>query len=238
MISWFNFQSKDFYKRTVFYWPNQEWYTSGRPKQYTASDLYVGATLTLMDFVFVLLTGDEFTLTYMETHPFEFPKANIDSILAKIQTAVRPVYKDFVAKYIRTVTTVEPKNSVDGHNKKTRTFICYDTIRTALFELLRGNIVEHEIVTFIRYFSADRSKPNQKICNREVIRSVVQFELYRDIWNDVPRAKEYLYHLDPSIVDGFVSKKRLATIVGACKLPLKKVLMENMFKVYVDHSYY
>lgn len=160
----------------------------------------------------------------MENHPFEFPKANIESIAKKIQSAIEPVYKDFVAKYIRNVTTVESKG-------QTRTFICYDTIRQALTELLGGEIVEHEIVTFIRYFSVDKTKPNQKICNREVIRSVVQFELYRAIWDDVQRVKEYIYHLDPSIVNGYVSEKRLETIIGACKLPIKKVLMENMFTV-------
>lgn len=185
----------------------------------------------LKDFNFHLIAADEFTLTYMENHPFEFPKANIESILNKIQLAIRPVYKDFVAKYIRDATTIESMDTTDSQNKNVRTFICYDTIRKALTELLGANIIEHEIVTFIRYFSADKTKPNRKICNREVIRSVVQFELYRDIWDDVQRVKEYIYHLDPSIVNGFVSRKRLETIIGACKLPMKKILMENMFNV-------
>lgn len=229
------YQGGDFHKRGKYYLPNQEWFTSGRPKQYAPSDLFIGATIVLQDFQFKLVAADEFSLSYMENHPFEFPKANIDTIMTKIQTALRPVYKDFVSKYIRHVTVTASKNPIDtqNENQNLRTYICYDTIRAALFDLLGNDITEHEIVTFIRYFSVDATKPCERKCNREVIRSVVQYELYRDLWDDVQRVKEYIYHLDPSIMDnyGFVSPKLLETIIGASKLPIKKVLMHSMFNV-------
>lgn len=80
--------------------PHTKWFTSERPKRYTPQHFYIGATLVLRGFTFALVTADEFCLQHMETNPFQFPLSNVDTILGKIREALRPCYKEFVAKYL------------------------------------------------------------------------------------------------------------------------------------------
>lgn len=80
--------------------PHTQWFTSERPKRYTAQHFYIGAKIDLRGFVFGLVTADEFCLQHMEANPFQFPLSNVDTILGKIREALRPCYKEFVAKYL------------------------------------------------------------------------------------------------------------------------------------------
>lgn len=81
--------------------PRTKWFTSERPKRYSAQHFYIGATIDLRGFLFMLVTADEFCLQHMEANPFQFPRSNVDTILGKIREALRPCYKDFVAKYLQ-----------------------------------------------------------------------------------------------------------------------------------------
>lgn len=220
------FQNGDFYKRSKFYLPNQEWLSSDRPKQYLSQHFYIGVTVTLKDFVFKLTNADEFTLNYMETHPFEYPVANINSILSKIKKAIEPVYKEFVARYLGNLLSAGQKSS-----SAQRTYICFDTMRGALIDLLGPNITEHEIITFLRHFSASKSQ-NTKTCDRNFVQALVHAELNRHLWDDVTRLKEHIYHIDPINYEGFLPKQKVRSIISACRLPIKDVLVDEMFSVY------
>lgn len=94
------------------------------------------------------------------------------------------------------------------------------------------DITEHEIVTVARYFSAE--SPPSTICNRDIIRSAVHWELSRNLWDDIERLEEHLYHLIPDHC-GFISKNMLDKAIRACRLPLKPSLIENMFSVLVNN---
>lgn len=60
-----------FLKRRRIFLPNQDKYTSERPEYYKPHNLYIGATINLKDHIFTLVSADEYTLIYMESHPFE-----------------------------------------------------------------------------------------------------------------------------------------------------------------------
>lgn len=83
-------------------------------------------------------------------------------------------------------------------------------------------------MTVARYFSAETPPP--AICNRDIIRSTVHWELSRNLWDDIERLEEHLYHLIPDIF-GFMSENMLYKAIRACRLPLKPSLIENMFSV-------
>lgn len=85
--------------------PRTKWFTSERPKRYQVQQFYIGATIELRGFVFALVTADEFCLQHMMANPFQFPLSNVDTILGKIREALRPCYKEFVAKYLACVCT-------------------------------------------------------------------------------------------------------------------------------------
>lgn len=154
--------------------------------------------------------------------------SNINLIMNKIKMAIEPIYKDFIGKYIGDVTIAF---STSTENKCQKTFICFKTMRTALIELLDHNITEHEIITFMRHFAAKSSENSLNQCDRNVIQSLVHLELNRNLWDDLTRLKEYIYHLDPINFNGYLPEKQLHSIVLACRLPIKSILIENMFSV-------
>lgn len=67
---------------------------------YQAHHFYIGAEIELCSFKFALVTADEFALKYMEAHPDVFRLSNVEVILEKVRTALRPKYKEFVARYV------------------------------------------------------------------------------------------------------------------------------------------
>lgn len=216
------FKNGDFYSRRKFYLPNQEWFSSDRPQQYLSSHFFIGATVCLKDFFFNLTSADEFTFRHMELLPFEYPMANIELIMQKIRTAVEPQYKEFVGKYL---SKSAPSATGD-------VYICFSTMRYALVDLLGSGITDHEIVTFLRYFAVESATngPTGR-CSRNTIRSLVQLELIKNLWDDMARLKEHLYHLHPNQMDGFLPKNELQTIVKACRLPLPNDLILKMLAV-------
>lgn len=212
------FKNGDFYKRQRFFLPNQEWFSSDRPQLYRPQHFYIGATVCLKDFYFNLTSADEFTFRHMESLPFEYPMSNIELIVQKIRTAIEPQYKAFVAKYLYNSAT-------SASNGK---YICFSTMRNALVDLLGSNITDHEIVTFLRHFAVESASDP---CNRNVIRSLVHLEMNRNLWDDMARLKEHLYHLHPNELHGFLPENELYTITKACRLPLPNDLIRKMFSV-------
>lgn len=154
---------------------------------------------------------------------FQYPKSNVETIMHKVREAVRPCYKEFVSKYLDRLCN----STAAGHNVS---IVSFETFREAILNLLCDSITEHEIVTLVRHFSAERKLDNQ--CDRETIRSVVHWELNRKLWDDMARLKEHLYHLDP-VTTGFMSPRELASALMACRLPLSVALVQKMFAVYV-----
>lgn len=199
-------------------------YTIHRPFQYTSQCLYIGASVNFQGFEFLLTDADEFTLNFMETHASEYQMANISSIMSKIKEAIQPVYKEFMCNYIgcsamqnrRTMPAIE---------------ICCDTTAYALRELLGTNITEHEIVTFIRYFSVEKSEKKDPGFSRSIVQSMVQMEIANWLWNDIEGVKERIYDIDPNNHNGFMPLPKLRTIIKSCRLPLKGILIDDMLSV-------
>lgn len=216
-------KQRDFLKRSKYYLPNQNLYTSQRPEQYTPQMFYIGATINLKGFKYHLTDADEFTLNYMESHPTEYPMANISSIMSKIKEAIKPVYKDFIGKFLDIASLTEQTNGL---------IICYDTTALALRELLGNRITEHEIVTFLRYFSAGRAESSAaQTLNRSTVQALVQMELTNHLWNDMQALKEFIYDFDPKNHNGFMPPAKIRTIIKGCRIPIKDVLLDDMFAV-------
>lgn len=123
------FASKQFFARGPVYLPNQATYTSKEPEIYKPQHMFVGASVNINSFRFVLIDADEYALRYMERHCHEvrsfffefsinkkmlcnyysqFPKANIKLIMDKVRERLRPIYKDFVAGNIPEETPAIP----------------------------------------------------------------------------------------------------------------------------------
>uniref|UniRef100_A0A336MSJ8 EF-hand domain-containing family member C2 n=1 Tax=Culicoides sonorensis TaxID=179676 RepID=A0A336MSJ8_CULSO len=215
------FLGGEFFKRSKMYLPGQEWLSASRPKTYKAEDLFIGTKVNLRDHIFALISADRFSLNFMEQNPHQFIFANITLIMEKIRENMRPIYKDFIAKYLNRVHTEE----IAGKNVS---LICYEDFKEMILDLLGSNIVEHEIVTLCRHFSAETEV--QVPFDKEVIRSAVHAELARSLWNDRSRIREHIYHIAPHH-NGFLPQKTMISVIRACKLPFDIALIEKLISV-------
>ncbi|KAI8825058.1 uncharacterized protein EV422DRAFT_617490 [Fimicolochytrium jonesii] len=66
-----------FMERTRVLLPGSSLTDPGGPRYYDATDLHVGATVTVFAHQFVLLDADEYVYNYMESNPTAFPSSNI-----------------------------------------------------------------------------------------------------------------------------------------------------------------
>lgn len=192
-----------------------------RPQPLTSQHFYIGAKVLLKGYLFELTGSDEFTLKFMEDHAFDYPLANVSLILSKIRTAVAPIYKEFFTKYLGSDISTFSQNA----------FVCVSTTRSALIELLDGNITEHEIVTFIRHFSIKNTNDVARSSTRNAIRSLVQMDLARSLWDDLADMKVLIYHLFKEEEGGSLTETQLRTVMSACKLPISPDLIGPMINV-------
>lgn len=97
-----------------------------------------------------------------------------------------------------------------------------------IIDLLGTNIVEHEIITLCRYFSAETEVALP--WDKEVIRSAIHADLSRNLWDDRARAKQHIYHVAP-VHNGFLPQKVMVSVIRACKIPLDIALIEKFMAV-------
>ncbi|XP_034477117.1 EF-hand domain-containing family member C2 [Drosophila innubila] len=211
------FVGGEFLKRARVPLPGQEKFSSARPEYFRASDFYIGSTVNLKDHIFHIISADEFTLLYMEQHPNEFPVADIRSIMQKIRDAVRPQYKQFVLRC---------KPDVDlGDN----TTVSYDKLKSTLLSYLsKESLLNHEIVTVCRFFSAEQMPPPS--CDRNHVRAAAQLELKRALWNNAEELTEHLSHINPTCKP-YISEAQVRSTLRGCRLPFSLELVEDILQV-------
>lgn len=205
--------------------PNQNFFASDPPKMWTSQMFYIGATVNLNGFLFHLTDADEFTLNYMESHESQYRMADISSIMSKVKGAVEPKYKEFIAKFLGEMSLPESNSSSKP------ILICYDTTALALREVLGRKITEHEILTFLRYFDAERGLNDTQTCDRSTVQSLVQMALANDLWEEFQAIKDLIYDMDPKNHNGYMKPSKLRTIIKGCRLPIKDIVIDDMFSV-------
>uniref|UniRef100_A0A9I3CJN5 DM10 domain-containing protein n=1 Tax=Anopheles culicifacies TaxID=139723 RepID=A0A9I3CJN5_9DIPT len=215
------FLGGEFIKRRKLFLPAQDPYSAERPACYGPQHFYLGANVRLQDHQFHITNADIYALRFMEQHCEEFPLSNLGKIVRKLRDAMQPQYKQYVARHMAKVT----QTKIDGRTVST---IPYEGLREILIELLGDRIVDQEIVTLCRLFSAESEQPDP--CDRELVRSAVHAELNRALWSDLDRTKEHIYHLEPINAE-WLAPQRIRTIVKACKIPLDSVLVDKMLLV-------
>jgi len=105
--------------------------------------------------------------------------------MQKIREAVRPDYKQFVLR-------CKPDGDLGDF-----TTVSFDTLRSTLLSYLSKDcLLNHEIVTVCRFFSAEQAMPPS--CDRNRVRAAAQLELKRALWNGVEQLNDHLGHINPT----------------------------------------
>ncbi|KAF5287565.1 hypothetical protein FQA39_LY15894 [Lamprigera yunnana] len=205
------FNTSKFFKKSEVKLPDQPLFSSKPPDCYRSQHMFVGATLNINNFEFVLVDADDYALRYMELNSHQFPKSNIQLIMDKVRNVLRPIYKDFVAENVPTDMAI----------------ISYEKLREKLCRIMGNDFTEQEMITISRAYSANCVKDRFK---REVIRAITLTELKRYLWDDHKRTKEYFLKFDPERV-GILTRKEVYTLLKACKLPLDIILINRILNV-------
>ncbi|KAK9869902.1 hypothetical protein WA026_003622 [Henosepilachna vigintioctopunctata] len=201
----------NFFSRAPIVIPGQPIFTSNPPLKYTPQHMFVGATIVINSYVFVLTDADDYCLRYMEINSQEYPKANLKLIMDKVRDKLRPFYKDFVAEMMPNESSV----------------LSYEVLRNKLCAVMGEDFTEHEMITISRAFSADCTKVR---FDRERIRAITLTELKRFLWDDLERLREYFLARDPER-KGKLSRQECYTVLRACRLPLDKSHVEKILDV-------
>ncbi|EDW74855.1 uncharacterized protein Dwil_GK15906 [Drosophila willistoni] len=217
------FLGGEFLKKARVPLPGQEKYSSKRPEYHKAYDFFIGSTLSMKDHIFHIVSADEFTLIYMEQHPNEFPVANIRSIMQKIRDAVRPDYKQFVL-------SCKPEGDLGEYST-----IGYEALKSALLSYLsKESLLNHEIVTVCRYFSAEQSPPPS--CDRNRVRAAAHLELKRALSNNAQEMIALNFsHINPTCKP-YLSKAQIRSTLRGCRLPFSLELVEDILQVLQRNS--
>ena len=88
--------------------------------------------------------------------------------------------------------------------------------------------MEQEIVTLCRYFAVTSKESPSTY--RDLVRSIIQEFIQRELWDDMDRMKEFLYHLSPEKQD-YLTEKQLLTTIRGCRIPLDITIVEQLFSV-------
>lgn len=142
-------------------------------------------------------------------------------ILTKVRDKLRPIYKDFIACYMTKVKTFQKNGALCE-------FICNEDFKNLIRDLLGDAVVEHEVVTLCRNFAVE-SKDSPR-SQREAVRSIVQGEILRELWDDVERTKEFIHHFSPDNVN-YLSEQKMLTLIRGCRIPIDIAIVHQMFAV-------
>ncbi|CAG9766108.1 unnamed protein product [Ceutorhynchus assimilis] len=205
------FTTSTFSKRASVQLAGQKIFASKPPLCYTPLHMFIGATLSINGFTFVLTDADEYALRYMEINCGQFPKANLKKIMQNVREKLRPIYKDFVAENI-------PKENA---------VMSYSQLRNKLCKIMGEEFTEHEMITIARAFSASCYNPTY---DRAKIRAIALTELKRFLWDDLDRLREYFIHTDDSKT-GKLTKKECYTVLKGARLPFDNELVEKILDV-------
>lgn len=126
--------------------PGQPIFRTQLPLYYAPVDIYLGAQLVFNNFIFEIYGADEHTLTYMETHPAEFPYADVPIILKRL----KPLVSGHEQAIRQLASEADPSDSGSVDFEK---FGCL--IKDILKEIDGESvcIVMHEVVTLARHYA-------------------------------------------------------------------------------------
>ncbi|KAM8721070.1 hypothetical protein ACLKA7_007016 [Drosophila subpalustris] len=216
------FLGGEFMKRTRVLMPGQEKFSCKQPQYYRPCNFFIGATMSIKDFIFHLVSADEFTLMYMEHHPEQFTYTNIELILEKIRKVLEPRMADFVSTCVPDCTDLEKKM------EKRAVFVSFESLKGALIALMGNAISDHEIITICRHFSGEQAPPNA--CQRDKVLAAAHLEIKRSLWNGRDELMEHFHHINPTNKP-FMTETQVRSTLRGFRMPFTLELIDNILSV-------
>ncbi|XP_071993870.1 EF-hand domain-containing family member C2 [Engystomops pustulosus] len=196
--------------------PGQELFKTEMSEYFKAKDLFVGARVNFNGHKFVLIDADEYVFRYMEKNAYEFPMADIASIMSKLRNIVesspREIKQHFVAN--------DPRNS----NEMT-----YEAFRNVMVEICDRKLTEHEIMTVGRHYSAQEKLE----VDLGLLTAVAQEHLKKKPFENFSKLYDAFVYNDRER-KGLLPLQETRTICKAFKIPLPDDLLNLILEKHKE----
>uniref|UniRef100_A0A8C6RAF5 EF-hand domain-containing family member C2 n=1 Tax=Nannospalax galili TaxID=1026970 RepID=A0A8C6RAF5_NANGA len=127
-----------FLKRSRVKKPGQEVFKSELSEYIKAEELYIGTTVNINGYLFLVLNADEYTLKYMESNTDKFPYSNFDLAIQKLKQ-----------EQSRSTEIKQMFSAADCYHTKV---MPYNTFRDILMSITLGKLIEQEFITIARHY--------------------------------------------------------------------------------------
>lgn len=191
---------------------------------YTASDLYIGTTVTFNKTGFKLIDADEYAVDYMENNVDQFPMADISVIFPKLKECLDG---DLMSQATMKFAAAD--------RRKTGA-VSFEAFKEVISHVCGDRFSLHEIMTLARHCS---HKPDNSSVDRSKTIARVQEVLRKANWEDFSLMENRCIYMDKGKTEGatgFVSRKELENICKSFKLPMDADLLQQLLNTAVKDA--
>ncbi|KAL2768831.1 EF-hand domain-containing family member C2 [Daubentonia madagascariensis] len=204
-----------FLKRSRVKRPGQEVFKSELSEYVKAEELYVGATINVNGYLFLLLNADEYTLNYMEKNSHKFPLSNLELALQKVKeekSKSREIKQVFTAADCR-------------HTK----MVDYNTFRDILMSLTVGKLTDQEVITIARHYRV----PEDPCPGLDVLIAQAHEQLKKNAFENFDRLLSNCVYQDRE-KKNVLPRKDIRRLCRSSRLPLHDDLLESLLSRFED----
>ncbi|XP_012498259.1 PREDICTED: EF-hand domain-containing family member C2 [Propithecus coquereli] len=204
-----------FLKRSRVKKPGQEIFKSELSEYIKAEDLYVGATVNINGYLFLLLNADEYTLNYMEKNSDKFPFSNFELALQKV--------KDEESK------SIEIKQVFTAADCKHTMMVDYNAFREILMSLTVGRLTDQEVITIARHYRV----PDKPCPDLDVIIAQAHEQLKKNDFENFDKLLANCVYQDRE-KKNVLPRKDIRRLCKSSRLPLKDDFLESLLSRFED----
>ncbi|XP_028731729.1 EF-hand domain-containing family member C2 [Peromyscus leucopus] len=204
-----------FLKRSRVKKPGQEVFKSEFSEYIKAEELYIGTTVNINGYLFILLNADEYTLRYMENNTDKFPYSSLDFAVQKLKQE---------KSKLREITQIF--SSVDSNHTKV---VPYNTFREILMNITMGKLIEQEFITIARHYCVPEIRDPDITCLIAQAHEKFKKNMFENfdtfIYNCVYEDREK---------KGVLPTKDIKRMCKSSRLPLSDDLLDSLLSRFED----
>ncbi|XP_011378328.2 EF-hand domain-containing family member C2 [Pteropus vampyrus] len=206
-----------FLKRMRVKKPGQEVFKSELSEYMKVEELYIGATVNVNGYLFLLLNADEYTLKFMEKNSEKFPFSNLELALQKLKDEksksreIKQVFRDADPAFTKMVD--------------------YNTFRDIVMTITVGKLIEQELVTIARHYGV----PEDPCPDTNILIAMAHEQLKKNFFENFERLIYSCVYQDREKKKVLPSKD-IKRLCKSSRLPLTDDLLGSLLSKFEDNE--
>lgn len=201
-----------FLERSQIKKPDQPLNNVTLSEYYKAQDLFIGQKVNFNTHKFTIIDADEYTFKYMESHPDEFPKSNLKTLVGQLHK-INKEQNGLLGKKL--LSTANEDNDQIG----------FSDLKTVICELL-PEITDHELIILARHYTDDTLA--MEIPARSIL-AMAQEQLRRANFEDYLELLNNFKYEDQS-GSGILNQQIVWRIMLSLRVPLSRDLLRQLIE--------